>query len=74
MTPLRDRYGRFVAKAKKCGHCARQHAAGNKKKYSVGLLIFGGILLQAAWDITANDLSAYFAPVFTHIFGPPPSP
>ena len=73
-TPLRDKAGRFRSRVKRGAQRTLQHAAGHKKTYSFGLIALGFMILQAIWDVSMNDLSAYTAPLFAKVFGPPPAP
>lgn len=51
------------------GHVRQHHS-----KYSWGLIAAALLLLQMVWDVSANDIAAYFVPYFTALFGPPPAP
>ena len=50
----------------------RRHVCDHKNKYGGAVIVL--IFIQCIWDISANDISAYFQPVFTYLFGPPPAP
>ena len=52
----------------------RQHVRRYKRKYSWGAAAVAFVVVQMAWDIGANDIAAYFQPLFTTILGPPPAP
>ena len=46
----------------------------NPRKAGMGLLVPALVVAQMLWDISANDLAAYFQPIFTRLFGAPPTP
>ena len=46
----------------------------NPRKAGMSLLVPALVVVQMIWDISANDLAAYFQPIFTRLFGVPPAP
>ena len=51
-----------------------QHVNANKRKYGWGAAAAAFVLVQMVWDISANDIAAYFQPLCAAVLGPPPAP
>ena len=52
----------------------RRRIARHKRKWSLSAGIVFLIIAQMVWDVSANDIAAYFVPVFTKLLGAPPAP